>query len=444
MSVGVEKNSKQVKGPTLIKFFKGATEIPAFHFYSLMKNYGDVVRCGPYFYLINHPDIVKDILNRDQKDFHQKDFISKRVTTIFGYGMVTSVGELWASQRRMLNPFFNHKSLHQQIELVVGEIDKSLETWDKFAKNKNQVDLSDLLGTITILIAGQLLFHFDFTKYVDEFKKIVEIGTGYIAEGLPFFLPIWIPSPNHINLKKISKRTDEILEDIIKECKSKQSSEPYMAGVLLENLANENSSAYHRRVMLDEMKTMLAGGYFPVSCSLSLICYALGENPDYYNKMKHEIRSIPEDKKLDKNFYEDYPITTAIIFEAMRLYPAAFSIWRKSKVDYKAHGYVIPKGKSICISLFNLHRHPDFWKSPNLFKPERFLDSEASKRPKHQFMPFGWGSRKCIGDHYAIMVIFLTLIRAIKRYDLEIIHEPLKVRRAALMCPKKIMARIIN
>ena len=57
-------------------------------------------------------------------------------------------------------------------------------------------------------------------------------------------------------------------------------------------------------------------------------------------------------------------------------------------------------------------------------------------------MPFGWGNRKCIGDHYAIMVIFLTMIRSLQKFDVKVNHEPLKVRRAALICPKKVDAKI--
>lgn len=440
-SITQEKKEK-IRGPSLMEFFKGSSDFPAFHFHDLMTDYGDVVQCGPYFYLINHPDIAKEILNRDQKDFSQKDFIGRRVTTMFGHGMVTSQGKLWSSQRRILNPVFSHKSLHEQIETVVSQIDSILETWNEHVENKEQVDIADLMGTLTILISGQLLFRFDFSKYVSEFKKIVEFGTGYIAEGLPFFLPTWLPSRTHFKLKKISKRTDEILEHIISECKSKDLEHPYMAGVLMEKLGNNNSSSFEKRVLLDEMKTMLAGGYFPVSCSLSMIWYTLGQFPEYFPKMKEEIRSKPKDFQFDQNFYKDFPVTTAIIFEVMRLYPVAFSIWRKAKVDFETHGYVIPKGKSICVSLFNIHRHPDFWIEPNEFIPERFMDDSGDKRPKHHFMPFGWGNRKCIGDHYAIMVIFLTVIRTIQHYDIEIIHEVLKVRRAALICPKRVNANI--
>lgn len=442
MIVKTPNKIRKVRGPSLLEFFKGANKFPAFQFHDLMKNYGDVVECGPYFYLINHPDIARDILNRDQKDFSQKDFIGRRVTALFGYGMVTSQGKLWSSQRRLLNPVFSSNSLNELMEEAIEQIDNVLDSWNNSVNEKNEIDIADMMGTLAIMTSGKLLFHHDFLKYVSEIKQIVKTGTGYIAKGLPFYLPIWIPTPSHIKLKEIAKQIDHILEDIIQHRQSEKFEIDDMARVLIQKLGGKGSSVYDKRVMLDEMKTMLAGGYFPISCSLSMIWYALGENPKYYDKIRDEIRSKSINYRFHEDFYKDYPITTSIIFEAMRLYPVAFSIWRKAKVDFETHGFIIPKDKSICISLFNIHRHPKFWKNPNSFYPERFISNESKSRPKHHFMPFGWGNRKCIGDHYAIMIIFLVIIRSIQKFDIKVIGEPLKVRRAALICPKRVNAKI--
>lgn len=442
MVADIKEKKRKIKGPSLMEFYKGANVYPAFHFYELMKKYGDVISCGPHFYVINHPDIARDILNRDQKEFSQLDFIGRRVTSIFGYGMVTSQGELWKSQRRIVNPILSPKSVHKLLTEAIDEIDACLDSWERYIESKIPIDLADLTGTLAIMTSGKLLYHFDLSDDVAEIKKIVEKGTEYLAEGLPFFLPLWIPSPTHFKIQKNSKKIDEILEKVIAASQQRESKKSDMASVLIKALGTKTSSGFQRRVMLDEMKTMLAGGYFPISCSLSMIWYALGKYPDYYDKLKMEIASKPKDYQFNQNFYQDFPITTAIIFEVMRLYPVAFSIWRKAKNNFETNGYLIPKGKSICVSIFNVHRHPKMWKDPDEFRPERFMNSDAKKRPKHHFMPFGWGSKKCIGDHYAMMVVFLTLIRTIQHYDIHIIHEPLKVRKAALICPKKIMASI--
>ncbi|MCJ7757211.1 MAG: cytochrome P450 [Gillisia sp.] len=429
----------EIKGPPLLKFFRKTSVFPAFHFHDLMCEYGDVVRCGSFFYLINHPDLAKKILNKDQKDFNQEDFIGKRTRTVFGLGMVTSKGEIWESERRLLNPVFNSKNIHKSMAETIVEIDKELENWKPLLKTGKTFDIADKMGDMAITTAGRILFDTDLSEKKEEIKRVVKIGTKYIVDGIPFFIPYWLPTPWNIRLRIIRRQIDNILNPIVNERISSKPEKKDFSQVLINALTGPED----RRLMLDEMKTMLAGGYFPISCSLSMFWHVIGQHPDYLLKVKKEIRQLPVNYEFTEHFYNDFPITTAAIFEAMRLYPVAFSIWRKSKVECSIDGLVIPKGKTVCISLFNLHRNPKFWDDPDSFNPERFNEMESKKRPKHHFMPFGWGSRKCIGDHYAMMTIFLTIIRSLQKYDINILPgQKLDVKSAALICPKKVDAKI--
>ena len=434
---------KEIKGPPLLKFFRKTTVFPAFHFHDLMCEYGDVVKCGSFFYLINHPDIAKQILNRDQKDFNQEDFIGKRTKTVFGMGMVTSQNETWVNERKLLNPVFNPTNLHKSISKAISEIDKELDKWKLILKSGNQFDIADKMSNIAIMTSGRILFDTDLSAKISDIKRVVRIGTKYIVDGIPFFIPYWLPTPAHIRLRSIARDIDNILIPIVNERKRLSLEKNDLAQVLVDSLASETSSAKDRRLMLDEMKTMLAGGYFPISCSLSMFWHVIGHHPDYLLKIKKEIRQLPQNYQFNEHFYNDFPVTTKAIFEVMRLYPVAFSIWRKANVKCVIHGFEIPKGKTVCISLFNIHRNSKFWDHPDEFKPERFNDNESKKRPKHYFMPFGWGNRKCIGDHYAMMMMFLTIIRSLQTYDINILPgQKLEVKSAALMCPKKVLAKL--
>jgi cytochrome P450 len=439
----MEATTKQITGPPLLKFFSKTSMFPAFHFHDLMREYGDVVKCGSFFYLINHPDVAKQILNRDQKDFNQEDFIGKRTQTVFGLGMVTSKGDMWANERRLLNPVLSSKTIHKHISEANIEIDRVLDNWIPLTKSNKTFDIADKMGDMAIMTSGRLLFDTDFSSKIEEIKKVTIIGTKYIVDGIPFFIPYWIPTPGHLKLRKISKKIDAIIDVIIQERANSDKNRDDLANALISALGGPNSTRQDRRLMLDEMKTMLAGGYFPIACSLSMFWHVIGENPSYLQKIKDEVRSKPIDYVFNECFYQDFPVTSSAIFEAMRLYPVAFSIWRKAKIKCNIDGYIIPKGKTVCVSLFNVHRNPKFWNDPNKFMPERFNQEESKNRPKHHFMPFGWGNRKCIGDNYSMMIIFLSVIKTLMRYDVEIIPAPkLVVKSAALMCPEKVEARI--
>jgi len=233
------------------------------------------------------------------------------------------------------------------------------------------------------------------------------------------------------------------LNHIINNRSNTKSGRNDLANVLMKELGGAQSTPEDNRLMIDEMKFMMSAGYFPISSTLSIFWHLIGRHPDYLIKIKKEIRDLPDDYKFTEHFYRNIPVTASAVFETMRLYPVAFSLWRKSKIECKIKGFVIPKGKAVCISLFNIHRNPKFWNDPNIFIPERFTEAESKNRPKHFFTPFGWGSRKCIGDHYAMMIIFLTIIKSLRKYEINILPgQKLEVKSIAIICPKKVLAKV--
>lgn len=434
---------REVKGPSLTNFIRRIGEYPAFHFHKLMGEYGEIVRCNPFFYLISNPDIAKQILNLDQKDFSQEDFVGKRIRTVFGKGLVISTGDIWASERKLLNPIFKPQAVHLFISEAIIEIDKVLDNWGSYAEKNETFDLVDEMGNIAIMVSGKVLFDTNFKNELSEIKDVVRTGTKYIVSGLPFYIPFWIPTIAHLRLRRVNRRIDNILMPIVRNRLRLKELRNDLADTLINTLGNPKASSNDQRLMLDEMKTMLAGGYFPVACCLSVFWHVLGQHPGYFSKLKKEIRSKPIGYNFTEHFYRDFPITTKVIFETMRLYPVAFSIWRKSKIEQNIDGLCISKGKTICISIFNIHRNPKFWEDPDKFNPERFDEARSRNRPRHHFMPFGWGNRNCIGDNYAMMIIYLTIIRIIQKFDIEILPvQELKVKSAPLISPKKVYAKV--
>lgn len=445
MDAVLNNGIKSIKGPSIFGFIKRMHNHPVFHLYKIMKEYNneDLIKCSSLFYLVNDPDLARLILNKDQKSFNQDDFVGKRTKTVFGKGLVTSQGELWVSQRRVLNPVFNQQSLHEFIEDTVCEIDKVIDKWGIFSEKQEIFDLVDEMGDLSIMVAGKVLFNTNFKDDIPEIKKVVKVGTRYIVNGLPFFIPYWIPTISHLKLRYINLKIDALLNPIITNRLNNLSDRNDLTGALTSMLKKDNFQKKKRRLVLDEMKTMLSGGYFPVACCLSMFWYSMSKSPNFIEKLKEEIRKTPKDYKFTEHFYKDFPVTTSIIFETMRKYPIAFSIWRKSKVEQIIGGYKIRKGKTVCISIFNIHRNPKYWKNPDNLDFERFNEKNTEKRPKHYFMPFGWGNRKCIGDNYAMMVIFLAVIRIIQKYNIEMIaNQRLKIKNAPLISPERVYAKV--
>jgi cytochrome P450 len=129
------------------------------------------------------------------------------------------------------------------------------------------------------------------------------------------------------------------------------------------------------------------------------------------------------------------PYTLAVFKEAMRLYPPAYIVARRSLEDVGIGRHLVKKGSIVLVNIIGLHRRADVWPDPERFEPERFLGDKEKQLPRCAYMPFGAGPRVCIGNHFALMeghILLATIARRL-RFELtstkEVELEPLVTLR---------------
>ena len=101
--------------------------------------------------------------------------------------------------------------------------------------------------------------------------------------------------------------------------------------------------------------------------------------------------------------------TTMVLKEAMRLYPPAWGIGRRSATGDEIGGWEIPPGADVLVSPWVTHRHPGFWEAPERFDPERFTPEREAARHRHAYFPFGAGPRACIGQYFSMLEAVIAL-----------------------------------
>jgi cytochrome P450 len=138
------------------------------------------------------------------------------------------------------------------------------------------------------------------------------------------------------------------------------------------------------------------------------------------------------------------PYLNQVIDETLRLYPPVWILTRRAIQADVIGGYRVPPQTNIVISPYILHRHADFWESPETFRPERFSDSAKKTRHPFAYIPFSAGPRTCIGDslarsemqfHIAMMAQHLRLVRV---SEAPVMLEPkinLRPRHSIFMLP---------
>lgn len=435
--------TRNIRGPSLLSFIRGVKDPTPFYFYQLMREYGDVVHCGFQIYLVSHPDYARHILSLDRKRYEKSDLISKRLRTVFGNGIMTSDGEDWVNQRRWLHPHFSRKGVEGLMPALLREIDRFLEGWERRAAGGDIFDLVEEFSSLSMLIAGRAFLGVDLREWIADVIDLQKTGNDYILSGSPFFIPPWIPTPGHLRLRRANRRLGEILQEALRAREAKSGPETGVVETLSAALGLETRPSSSTGLFLDELRTLLISGSSTIAAALSMCWRQLASQPACLARLQAEIERGPAEPDPANDPAEAFPYTLQVILETLRLYSVAHSIWRKCTEEDHFDGYVIPRGASVMISLFNIHRRPDIWGNPDEFDPSRFEKERIDERPRHYYMPFGWGPRQCIGDHFSLRILPLVLIRMLQKFHLDIpAGQPLQLQHAPVMIPDRIEARV--
>jgi len=219
----------------------------------------------------------------------------------------------------------------------------------------------------------------------------------------------------------------------------------------LVDMRGEEASCVQLR---DDLMTMLIAGHETTAAVLTWTVYELSQNPDLLAKVRAEIDDVLGGRDPTYDDMKKFKLLRLCIAETLRMYPEPpYLIRRNLEEDVLPAGgaaqeTTIPKGTDILISTWNLHRSDEFWKDPNVYNPSRFSTPLTNPEQKawkgysppdanrmypsesdadYAFMPFGGGSRRCIGDQFAMMEAIATLSIVLQRFDLTLASDPKEV-----------------
>ncbi|CAL8463765.1 g3299 [Coccomyxa elongata] len=170
----------------------------------------------------------------------------------------------------------------------------------------------------------------------------------------------------------------------------------------------------------DDLMTMLIAGHETTAAVLTWTLHCLNDRPDLLRRMQQEIDEVVGDSKPDMDQLRALRFTTRVINEAMRLYPQPPVLIRRAINDDVLGGYHVAAGSDIFISVWNIHRNPGYWSQPDDFDPDRFsMDGPVPNETTENFnyLPFGGGRRKCIGDQFALFESISALAVLLRRFE---------------------------
>jgi cytochrome P450 len=195
------------------------------------------------------------------------------------------------------------------------------------------------------------------------------------------------------------------------------------------------------RQIRDEVLTIFLAGYETVANALSWTWYLLSQNPEAEARMHAELDAVLGTGAARRNAtLADYPAlqyTEMVFAEAMRLYPPAWAMGRRSTKDITLGPYTIPAGAHFFFSQYVMQRSAEWFPDPLLFDPERHTPEAKAARPRFAYYPFGGGSRQCIGESFAWMEGVLAIATIAQRWRLHFVPDhPVEYQAKISLRPK--------
>jgi cytochrome P450 len=198
---------------------------------------------------------------------------------------------------------------------------------------------------------------------------------------------------------------------------------PDFLGMLMTARDKETGDAMSERELIDEVMTLVVAGHETTASGLNWTWYLLSQHPEVDAKLHAELMAAPVDEAPGLGQMEALAYTHQVIDEALRLYPPGWLLSRRTIEADTLGGYTIPAGTSVMLSPYLLHRHPQYWKEPDAFRPERFAPEHEAERPRFAYMPFAAGPRHCIGESLALYEMLMHLYKVARRYRLTYVAD---------------------
>lgn len=409
------KTAPGPRGDTFLGSTLDFKERPAQFIKYVADAYGDVTRfkiAGGYWYMLTHPEDVHDAMTKRANIF-LKPAIAKRLWEEFlGDGILTTEGEVWERQHRLMVPAFHHKRIQSYGDTMGAYTRRMIDRWSP----NSQVDISEAMVALTLEIVAKTLFDADVsdgTSTVGSAMRILQQEmVNHILMPLP--VPHWWPSEANKRKVKALKDIEDIVLNVVTERRKTGEDTGDLLSMLL-HATDETGDRLSDKELRDQSMTLFFAGHETTAHSMTWAWYLFAKHPEITQRLQADIDRVTQGEPLNVKHLPQLPFLDQCVKEAMRLLPSVWVFIKQPTEDVDVRGFKIPKGAPVLISPYVIQRDPRWFPSPLTFLPERFSPEREKLIPKGAYVPFSGGARICLGKAFAMMESALVLGTMLQR-----------------------------
>ncbi len=408
---------------------------------------------GEYLYVVSDPDLIWQAFVTDARSLLKGRGL-QLTRPLLGNGLLTSEGAEHMRNRRLVQPVFHHQRIAGYADDMVAAIDVTDQRWRATGAGAPlRIDVVEQMSALTLDVVGRTLFGTDLSGEAHRVGPALDVVLHRFTRSLsPVSQALLrVPTPSRRRLFAAIADLDAVIAEVIQEKRTAIAAGRAggdIVSLLLQTVDDETGAGLTDTEVRDETMTMVLAGHETTAMALSWLIRDLTLNPAALEWLREEIDHVPA---ADFAALAELPRTRAVVAEAMRLHPPAWILGRYATATLDLAGYDVPPGSTILASQYAMHRDPRFWPDAATFEPRRWLTADGvfSERapgvPRGTWFPFGFGSRRCIGEQFAWLEAVLATARLLRRWDIDVV-APAQVRplAAVTMRPASGMEAVVR
>ncbi|HYK78642.1 MAG TPA: cytochrome P450 [Micropepsaceae bacterium] len=373
-------------------------------------------------FLINKPSLVKHILIDNSPNYARTQASQSIFKPVMGSGLFANDGPSWKRHRRIVAPVLQPRSLENYTEIMRDVLASTIERWRTFEPG-HTVDLSAELIQLSLQIIAKSMASVDSDVIVQPMARGV---ADYLARARIGFadvwgLPAWVPrlGKNHRIAARAFREFDTALQKLIDARMGDRRAGP--ADLLTQLMATlDSADPLTRREIRDEIINIFLTGHETTSATIGWMLYLLCLHPEAERRVHEEVASAAAAGLASDSDLSHLPYTEMVLQETLRLYPAGYSIARQALGEDQIDGHRVRKGSRMLVLPWVLHRHRKHWRYPDRFWPAHFEPDAAAARSRFVYIPFGIGPRMCVGAHFAMKEMAMTVTALLQHFKFEL------------------------
>jgi cytochrome P450 len=384
----------------------------------------------------NHHILVSHASNFAWREGHFRDLIG-----LMGDGLLTIDGDFHRRSRMIMLPAFHRENIAASYDTIVHEATRALDALAPGA----EFDLYAWTRRLAMRVAMRALFGLD-----PDGARAREIdAAGLFEEALAFYASDYFlrvlrtRGTPWARMQSAARELDALIYCEIAERRASGERGQDILSLLLD-AEDEDGNTLSQRQIRDEVMTLLFAGHDTTTSTVSFMFYELARHPEIAAQLIAEQDALADARPPGASaptgpqlMSGELPRLEMVLDETLRKYPPAWVGPRRALQTFEFEGHTIPARAFVNYSSWASHHLPDVFADPDEFRPERFAPDAKAALAKGAYVPFGGGSRTCIGMRFGQLEVRTIATLILQRFTLSLPGDfQLTIRQMPTISPK--------